>query len=219
MVSLENQKPNQSMVFCSDYLFISVFDWLTDWLQTKTDNENLSKRKLKSKQNSNDGEETEPETGDSNGSRLSASTVGASGVIAVGAEVAGPPNGETEGEQEVELIFKPVENPTNKGDANLMQTRFIKTTMNATVDHLAKYLSMRHLLDAKAAGQQSDSSGQLLEQVNNEASLFVIYVAAGPGEFKPLSGQTSLEEINEGYFRANKPLELHYAYKPCLQTV
>lgn len=182
-----------------------------------TDNENLSKRKLKSKQNSNDGDDTEPETGDSNGSRVSSNVMvtGREGTEMGGGTSNG---GDQETEPEVELIFKPVENPTNKGDANLMQTRFIKTTMNATVDHLAKYLSMRHLLDTKAAGHHSDN-GQLLEQVNNEASLFVIYVAAGPGEFKPLSGQTSLEQINEGYFRANKPLELHYAYKPCLQTV
>lgn len=156
------------------------------------DSENNSKRKQRPAGEPSggapDGEETELDTSDAGGQ----------------------PEADGEPEPEVELIFKPL--AIEKGDVSLMQTRFIKTTMNATVDHLAKYLSMRHLLDCKAAGQ-SQADGQLLQQVNREASLFTIYLAAGPGEFKPLQGQTSLEQVSDKYWRANKPLELHYAYK------
>lgn len=153
----------------------------------------------------NEGEDTEPETCDANGT---GTTNGNNGTEATSG------NPETDGDQEVELIFKPLDFALDKGDAGLMQTRFIKTTMNATVDHLAKYLSMRHLLDAKANNNGAAAESEnLLEQVGNEASLFTIYLAAGPGEFKPLGGQTSLEHINDKYWRGNRPLELHYAYK------
>jgi E3 ubiquitin-protein ligase RNF1/2 len=175
----------------------------------KTDSENSSKRQSRTNE-PNEGDDTEPETCDANGTSV---TNGNNG------NVAGSTSTEVDGDQEVELIFKPLDYALDKGDAGLMQTRFIKTTMNATVDHLAKYLSMRHLLDAKAnssanpATVAASDGDNLFEQVGNEASLFTIYLAAGPGEFKPLGGQTSLEQISDKYWRANRPLELHYAYK------
>ena len=101
-----------------------------------------------------------------------------------------------------------------------MQVRYIKTTINATIDHLVKYISMRHILDCKNNNPQNNNNTELMKDANNEESLFTIYQAAGPGEFKPLPGNVSLKQIAtekyEGYDKYKKqckPLELHYAYK------
>ncbi|RWS08244.1 E3 ubiquitin-protein ligase RING2-like protein [Dinothrombium tinctorium] len=116
--------------------------------------------------------------------------------------------------QELELVFKPLSHEVESPDGNLMQTRFIKTTTNATVDHLVKYLSMRHILDCNSTDCDENHD---TKDPSSEASLFTIYVAAGPGQYQPLLGQMTLESINEKYWRVNKPLELYYAYK--MQTI
>lgn len=116
---------------------------------------------------------------------------------------------------DVELIFKPLK-PNDEGtDADFLQVRYIKTTINATIDHLVKYISMRHLLDCKNNNPQSND---LMKP--NEESLFEIYQSVGPGQFKPLPGNVSLKQIAsekyEGYDKYKKickPLELHYNYK------
>lgn len=111
---------------------------------------------------------------------------------------------------EIELVFKPLPHEAEHQDLTLTQTRYIKTTINATVDHLAKYLSMRHKFDS------SEANGDAHHDVNDsssEASLFTIYVAAGPGQYQPLVGPMTLSQINEKYWRVNRPLELFYAYK------
>ena len=45
---------------------------------------------------------------------------------------------------EIELVFHPRPGCTNEND----ETRYIKTTDNATIEHLRKYLAMRMQLDA-----------------------------------------------------------------------
>ncbi|GBP14915.1 E3 ubiquitin-protein ligase RING1 [Eumeta japonica] len=64
----------------------------------------------------------------------------------------GEGNGELGINDEIELVFKP--HPTEMaGDNQLMKAlkenciRYIKTTANATVDHLSKYLALRLTLD------------------------------------------------------------------------
>lgn len=109
--------------------------------------------------------------------------------------------------QELELVFKPLTQEDNT-DSSLMQIRFIKTTINATVDHLVKYLSMRHMLDCNSNGTTEEN--HKLNETSSEPSLFTIYIAAGPGQFQPLLGQMTLEQINEKFWRVNKPLELFY---------
>ena len=111
-------------------------------------------------------------------------------------------------QQEVELVFKPLTQEDNT-DSSLMQIRFIKTTINATVDHLVKYMSMRHMLDSKMVGTASEENNKW-NNFSPESSLFALYIAAGPGQFQPLLGQMTLEQINEKYWRFNKPLELFY---------
>jgi len=110
--------------------------------------------------------------------------------------------------QELELVFKPLTQDDNI-DFSLLQVRFIKTTINATVDHLVKYLSVRHILDSNTNGTATDENHKL-DVLCSETPLFTVYVAAGPGQFQPLLGQMTLEQINEKFWRVNKPLELFY---------
>ncbi|CAG2105636.1 unnamed protein product, partial [Medioppia subpectinata] len=109
---------------------------------------------------------------------------------------------------EIELVFKPLPHQMDDQDLTLTQTRYIKTTTNASVDHLVKYLSMRHILDSSNGNSQQD-----VKETASEASLFTIYVAAGPGQYQPLVGPMTLYQINDKYWRVNRPLELFYAYK------
>lgn len=110
---------------------------------------------------------------------------------------------------EIELIFAPLpaENPDH--DASLTQKRFIKTTTNATVEHLVKYLSMRHKLDSITNGI---SESQEVKDASDE-SLFTLYLATGPGQFQPLQSNMALEEIITDKNAKARPLELVYAYK------
>jgi len=107
-------------------------------------------------------------------------------------------------QHEIELVFKPLPHGNDYYDASLTQTRFIKTTTNATVEHLVKYLSLRHKLDCPP------NDADVKE--NNEESLFTLYLANGPGQFQPLVSSMTLDLIADKNAR-NKPLELHYAYK------
>ncbi|XP_059611398.1 E3 ubiquitin-protein ligase RING1 [Phlebotomus argentipes] len=108
---------------------------------------------------------------------------------------------------EIELVFKP--HPTEMaGDNQLVKAlkensvRYIKTTANATVDHLSKYLAMRLTLDLET---------ELPEQyrlVN-----FCIYIAPQPSQLVVLSGNQSLQQVNEKFWKVNKPLEMYYSWK------
>lgn len=109
---------------------------------------------------------------------------------------------------EIELVFKPLPHEGDDNDQSLSQTRYIKTTTNASVDHLVKYLSMRHILDRSNGDAQQE-----VRDSSTEASLFTIYVAAGPGQYHPLVGPMTLYQINDKYWKVNRPLELFYAYK------
>ncbi|XP_054156069.1 E3 ubiquitin-protein ligase RING2-like [Oppia nitens] len=116
---------------------------------------------------------------------------------------------------EIELVFKPFPQPGgDQHDQVLTQTRYIKTTTNASVDHLVKYLSMRHILDCSNGGTTQKD----VRESSSDASLFTISIASGsPGEYKMLSGPMTLNEINDKFWKVNRPLELFYAYK--LETV
>ncbi|KAJ2939720.1 hypothetical protein O0L34_g17913 [Tuta absoluta] len=120
---------------------------------------------------------------------------------------------DTEGEgeplnpNEIELVFKP--HPTEMtGDNQLMRAlrdssvRYLKTTANASVDHLSKYLAMRLTLDLDA---ELPEAYRLLN--------FCIYVASAPGQFMPLAGSQTLRQINDKFWKVNKPLEMYYSWK------
>ncbi|KAF4522713.1 hypothetical protein B566_EDAN012730 [Ephemera danica] len=109
--------------------------------------------------------------------------------------------------KEIELVFKP--HPTEMAGENSPlkalkekeeATRFIKTTANATVDHLSKYIAMR--LTLNLADSPPDS---LLN--------FCIYIAPTPGHYVVLGGNLTLGQVNEKYWKVNKPLEMFYSWK------
>lgn len=108
---------------------------------------------------------------------------------------------------EIELVFKP--HPVEMaGDQQLLRVlkencvRYIKTTSNATVDHLSKYLAMRLTLDLEAELSETH------KLVN-----FCIYIAPQPMQLVVLSGNQSLQQVNEKFWKVNKPLEMYYSWK------
>ncbi|XP_019884026.1 E3 ubiquitin-protein ligase RING1 isoform X1 [Camponotus floridanus] len=108
---------------------------------------------------------------------------------------------------EIELVFKP--HPTEMaGDNSLIKAlkensiRYIKTTANATVDHLSKYLAMRLTLDLDTELSESD---RLLN--------FCIYIAPSSGQLVVLNGSQTLRQVNDKFWRVNRPLEMFYSWK------
>ncbi|KAG4067396.1 hypothetical protein HA402_015832 [Bradysia odoriphaga] len=123
-------------------------------------------------------------------------------------------NVDTEGEgnselglnDEIELVFKP--HPTEMTSDNpLMRAlkencvRYLKTTANATVDHLVKYLAMRLTLDL---GTELPEDGLLN---------FCIYISPSPPQLLVLNGNHTLQQVNEKIWRVNKPMEMFYTWK------
>ncbi|XP_067628645.1 E3 ubiquitin-protein ligase RING1 isoform X2 [Eurosta solidaginis] len=127
----------------------------------------------------------------------------------------GDSNIDTEGEgtgelginDEIELVFKP--HPTEMaGDNQLMKAlkenciRYIKTTANATVDHLSKYLAMRLTLDL---GAELPEAYRMLN--------FCIYIAPQPQQLVILNGNQTLHQVNDKFWKVNKPMEMYYSWK------
>ncbi|XP_060522390.1 E3 ubiquitin-protein ligase RING1 [Cylas formicarius] len=108
---------------------------------------------------------------------------------------------------EIELVFKP--HPTEmSGDNALVKAlkensiRYIKTTANATVDHLHKYLAMRLTIDLDS---QLSTTHNLLN--------FCIYISPSTGQYVQLNGNQTLGQVNDKYWKVNKPLEMYYSWK------
>ncbi|XP_028399738.1 E3 ubiquitin-protein ligase RING2-like [Dendronephthya gigantea] len=100
---------------------------------------------------------------------------------------------------EIELVFKP--HPKDHDAETIReQTRYIKTTAIATVDHLSRYLSIR--LNLKSGGKDVEE---------NEEPAYTIFIATTPGQFTELPGSMSLDNVNEKYWKVNKPLEMFYS--------
>ncbi|XP_039289805.1 E3 ubiquitin-protein ligase RING1 [Nilaparvata lugens] len=128
-------------------------------------------------------------------------------------EASGGQDSVTEGEgpsesmvlDEIELIFMP--HPTEMGTDNALMKalkdntiRYLKTTANATVDHLSKYLATRLALD-------------LGSEISDRSLNFCIFVAPTPGQFMALSGNQTLRQVNDRFWKLNKPLEMFYSCK------
>lgn len=73
-----------------------------------------------------------------------------------------------------------------------------------TVDHLSKYLAMRFALDKQE---------ELGTEAPTEISPFAIYIAVTPGQFSLLDGNVTLDQVNEKFWKVNKPLEMFYSFK------
>jgi E3 ubiquitin-protein ligase RNF1/2 len=103
----------------------------------------------------------------------------------------------TDGNDEIELVFKP--HPTEMNSENVLMkalkdntVRYIKTTANATVDHLSKYLAMRLSLDAQLA------------EPTFKALTFSIYIVPAPSQFAVLSGNQTLQQVNEKFWKVSE---------------
>lgn len=110
----------------------------------------------------------------------------------------GDSNADTEdgidGGDEIELVFKP--HPTEMNGENILMkalkentVRYLKTTSNATVDHLSKYLAMRLSLDAQLA------------EPTFKTLTFSIYIAPMPAQLVVLSGNQTLQQVNEKFWK------------------
>lgn len=120
-------------------------------------------------------------------------------------ESAGGETEETDAEDaalnsEIELVFKP--HPQMMLEDSSAQVRYIKTTANATVDHLSKYLAMRLALDKF----EQDASAP------RSVAPFAIFIAVTPGQFTLLPGSMTLDQVNDKHWKVNKPLEMYYAH-------
>uniref|UniRef100_T1JJM4 RING-type E3 ubiquitin transferase n=1 Tax=Strigamia maritima TaxID=126957 RepID=T1JJM4_STRMM len=104
---------------------------------------------------------------------------------------------------EIELVFKPHPQVEDLGEGFI---RYIKTTANATVDHLSKYLMMRLAFDSKL----EEFTGP---EFANSDTQFAIFIACTPGQFTVLNGNMTLDQVNEKYWKVNKPLEMYYSVK------
>ena len=47
--------------------------------------------------------------------------------------------------------------------------------------------------------------------VEIEEKKYTIYIASTPGNFTTLTGSMTLEQVNEKYWKVNKPLEMYFA--------
>ncbi|XP_066065498.1 E3 ubiquitin-protein ligase RING1 isoform X2 [Chamaea fasciata] len=118
----------------------------------------------------------------------------------------GSPEAEAEaGSSEIELVFRPHPLLVEKGEYS--QTRFVKTTSNATVDHLSKYLALRIALEE--APPPGPDPAPALGDVSEKQ--YTIYTTTSGGAFTPLNGSLTLELVNEKFWKLSKPLELYYA--------
>lgn len=73
------------------------------------------------------------------------------------------------------------------------------------VDHLSKYLAMRLTL--------ANRNGELEAELPSSLHNFTIYVAPTPDSYVGLSGSYTLEQVNEKFWRVNKPMEMFYSWK------
>ncbi|XP_040045178.2 E3 ubiquitin-protein ligase RING2-A isoform X2 [Gasterosteus aculeatus] len=111
---------------------------------------------------------------------------------------------------EIELVFRPHPELVQAEDYN--QTRYVKTTANATVDHLSKYLALRIALEDRRADRETEEAGGAGEGLRNiSEKQYTIYIMTRGGQFSTLNGSLTLELVNEKYWKVRKPLELFYA--------
>ena len=120
------------------------------------------------------------------------------------------------------------------------QTRYLKTSMNATIGHIQSFLEKRHdieklfkaninsklRVEASNRGEHSEKLGisshcdsptqsdSGIEVNRAKTSLsFTIYIAGGLAQFIQLADSLSLKQIQDEYWKIDRPLELFYSNK------
>ncbi|XP_041466836.1 E3 ubiquitin-protein ligase RING2-like [Lytechinus variegatus] len=110
---------------------------------------------------------------------------------------------------EIELVFKP--HPDEVNHMFPYMVRYLKTSALASIDHLAKYLSMRIALELRDAGSMDSQSSS--NQNEGNCGEFTIFISPSPCQFQPLNGNLTLEQVNERHWKVNRPLEMYFLGK------
>merc|ERR1711971_822954 len=123
--------------------------------------------------------------------------------------------------QEVEIVFKlhpeMLADIAQKDAVKAMKdnaTRYIKTTSRALVEHLCKYLAMRIALDLAKTTSAASTATAATSAASAGGSVkdLTIFIASVPGQLTPLTPSLSLTQVNEKYWKVNKPLEMFYRF-------
>jgi len=116
---------------------------------------------------------------------------------------------------EVEIVFKPhaclaPEVASRLGEAG---TRFIKTKVEASIDHLSQYLVLRLGSDLGLVPDNIDDEDVTPDKEVVGLKIYV-YQTPGPGtELIELTGPETLEMVLEDYWKVTKPMELFYEFE------
>jgi len=133
---------------------------------------------------------------------------------------------------EVEIIFKPHMNvaPDLVEKLREGQTRFIKTIVTASIDHLCQYLKTRLSMELgfgtkvepkvdEEETKEKDGDDTKKEEAEEKVETAVdtisnlrIHVCQNPGQYIELTGPETLEMVLEDYWKVAKPIELHYEF-------
>jgi len=108
----------------------------------------------------------------------------------------------------IELMFYP--HPDCPSKYAEQQLRYLKTTANATVGHLIKYLSVRLILQDTNTATAADGTDK--ENKNSDKD-FDIFLLNGE-DYTKIENQLSLGEIQDTHWKDNRPMEMYYHPKP-----
>jgi E3 ubiquitin-protein ligase RNF1/2 len=115
---------------------------------------------------------------------------------------------------EIELVFKPHPRQISVGDEVSTETRYIKTTSNATVEHMSNYLAVRIELDRQQAAT-SQSETMTAPQPSEKYQIYVAIAASASSaaagtEPRLLPNEMTLAEVSTQFWKSSRPLELLY---------
>lgn len=113
---------------------------------------------------------------------------------------------------EIELILKP--HPFK--ETTLTSKRFLKTTSNATINHISKYLWTRLCVEASSKGPSNEieltSNTSNNTDNNNDFQLFITSNEKQIDSFQLLNQNMTLEQVIDKHWKLNRPLELFYIF-------
>jgi len=103
---------------------------------------------------------------------------------------------------EFELIFRPHPDHADENDP-FHRKRYIKTTANASMGHLAKFLSVRNNIEKQSTGSADGSQ-------ETELTYMISIVPPGETEHQELSGELSLEQVHGQFWKENRPMDMFF---------
>jgi len=116
---------------------------------------------------------------------------------------------------EIELVLKP--HPLK--ESTLTSKRFIKTTSNATMTHLSKYLWTRLCVEGATSATSetaSTATSSNTPEASNESE-FQLFIHQSKNTYHQLDSNLTLDQAIEQYWKQNRPIELFY-YHPATTT-